>query len=274
MDRRTFLAGTLAGPAVAAATELIAAPAARAAAPGHVVNRAPLHPDAFLRLTPGRTRAGGWLATQLGHQLDGLNGRLAEVSHFLRYDETGWIHPERGGWEEVPYWLKGFSSLGYVTGDARVIAETRRWIDGVLATQAPDGWFGPTGLRTSLNNGPDLWPHMPMLHAIRTCQEFTGDSRIVPFLTRFLSFVNGCPTSVFSQSWGSFRWADTLEVVFWTYNRTGDAFLLDLARKIHRYSADYVDNLPSLHNVNLAQGFREPAVYSILSGDAAHRAAS
>ena len=63
-------------------------------------------------------------------------------------------------------------------------------------------------------------------------------------------------------------------MVFWTYNRTGDAFLLDLARKIHANSANYVDNLPSPHNVNLAQGFREPAVYSVLSGDAAHRQAS
>jgi hypothetical protein len=274
VDRRTFLAGTVAVPAVAAATNLIAGAAARAAAPGYIVNRAPLRPDAFLRLAPGQTRAGGWLGTQLNNQLTGLNGRLPEVSHFLRYDETGWIRPELGGWEEVPYWLKGFSSLGYVTGDARVIAETKRWVDGVLATQAADGFFGPTRLRTALNNGPDLWPHMPMLHAIRTCQEFTGDSRIVPFLTRFFRFVDGCPTSVFSQSWGSFRWADTLEVVFWTYNRTGDAFLLDLARKIHQNSANYLNNLPSPHNVNLAQGFREPAVYSILSGDAAHRQAS
>jgi len=183
VDRRTFLAGSVAVPAVAAVTEAIAGAAARAAAPGAIVNRAPLRPDAFLRLAPGRTRAGGWLATQLGHQLTGLNGRMTEVSHFLRYDETGWIHPELNGWEEVPYWLKGFSSLGYVTGDDRVIAETKRWIDGVLATQAADGFFGPARLRTALNNGPDLWPHMPMLHAVRTFQEFTGDARILPFLT-------------------------------------------------------------------------------------------
>jgi hypothetical protein len=147
VDRRTFLAGTVAVPAVAAVTEVITGAAARAAAPGAIVNRAPLRPDAFLRLAPGRTRADGWLATQLGHQLTGLNGRMTEVSHFLRYDETGWIHPELTGWEEVPYWLKGFSSLGYVTGDDRVIAETKRWIDGVLATQAADGFFGPARLR-------------------------------------------------------------------------------------------------------------------------------
>lgn len=274
MDRRTFLAGTVAAPAVAAVTNLLTATAAGAAAPGYVSNRAPLRPDAFIRLAPGRTKAAGWLATQLRYQLGGINGRMTEISHFLRYDSTGWTNPDLGGWEELPYWLKGFSSLGYVTGDARVIAETKRWIDGVLGTQAADGFFGPRGLRTSLGGGPDFWPHMPMLHAVRTYQEFTGDGRIVPFLTRFFRFVDAQNTSVFAQSWGSFRWADTLEVVFWTYNRTGEAFLLDLARKIHAHSANYVNNLPTPHNVNLAQGFREPAVYSVLSGDAAHRQAS
>jgi hypothetical protein len=270
VDRRTFLAGTVAG----AAVNVLTGEHARAAAPGYVVNRAPLRPDAFIRLAPGSTRPAGWLATQLGYQLTGINGRMTEISHFLQYDNTGWIRPNLGGWEELPYWLKGFGSLGYVTGDGRVLAETDRWINGVIATQAADGFFGPTSLRASLNGGPDFWPHMPMLHAIRSHGEFTGDTRIVPFLTRFFAYVNAQNTSVFAQSWGSFRWADTLEVVFWTYNRTGDAFLLDLARKIHANSANYVNNLPSLHNVNLAQGFREPAVYSVLSGDAAHRQAS
>jgi beta-L-arabinofuranosidase (glycosyl hydrolase family 127)/ricin-type beta-trefoil lectin protein/glycosyl hydrolase family 127 (putative beta-L-arabinofuranosidase) len=267
VDRRTLLAGTV-------AATLLSPGEARAAVAGYVVNRAPLRPDAFLRLPPGSTRAAGWLATQLGYQLTGINGRMTEISHFLQYDNTGWIHPNLGGWEELPYWLKGFSSLGYVTGDSRVQTETTKWVNGVLATQAGDGYFGPTGLRTSLGGGPDFWPHMPMLHAIRSYAEFTGDGRIVPFFTRFFRFVNAQNVSAFNQSWGSLRWADTLEVVFWTYNRTGDAFLLDLARKIHANSANYVNNLPSLHNVNLAQGFREPAVYSILSGDAAHRQAS
>jgi hypothetical protein len=270
VERRTLLVGA----AAVAASPLVGSVAAEAAAPGYVLNRAPLHPDAFLRLPPGSTRAGGWLATQLGYQLDGLNGRMTEVSHFLQYDNTGWIHPNLVGWEELPYWLKGFSSLGYVTGDSRVQTETTKWVNGVLATQASDGWFGPTGLRTSLNGGPDLWPHMPMLHALRSYAEYTGDARIVPAFSRFFQFVNGQGASAFNQSWGSLRWADTLEVVFWTFNRTGQSFLLDLARKIHANSANYVNNLPSLHNVNLAQGFREPAVYSILSGDANHRQAS
>jgi hypothetical protein len=269
VHRRTFLAGAAAVPAATALTQTKAAAVA-----GYVTNRAPLKADAFLRLPPGSTRATGWIATQLTNQLNGINGRMTEISHFLQYDNTGWIHPNLVGWEELPYWLKGFSSLGFVTGDSRVQTETTRWINGVLATQASDGYFGPSAQRTSLGGSPDFWPHMPMLHALRSYQEFTGDSRIIPFFTRFFQFVNAQGPSAFNQSWGSQRWADTLEVVFWTYNRTGDAFLLDLARKIHANSANYLNNLPSLHNVNLAQGFREPAVYSVLSGDASHKQAS
>ncbi|MFD0516501.1 beta-L-arabinofuranosidase domain-containing protein [Paractinoplanes durhamensis] len=199
MDRRTLLTSAA---AVAAVAPFAGAGAAQAAVPGYVTNRAPLNPDAFLRLPPGATRAGGWLATQLNYQLTGINGRMTEISHFLQYDSTGWIHPNLTGWEELPYWLKGFSSLGYVTGDARVRTETTKWVNGVLATQASDGYFGPAGLRTSLGGGPDFWPHMPMLHALRSYAEYTGDGRIVPFFTRFFQFVNAQGPSAFNQSWG------------------------------------------------------------------------
>ncbi|KIX79712.1 hypothetical protein SF12_03020, partial [Streptomyces sp. MBRL 601] len=43
-------------------------------------------PDAFTRLPPGSITAHGWLAGQLGLQLDGLCGRFAETSHFLAMD--------------------------------------------------------------------------------------------------------------------------------------------------------------------------------------------
>ncbi|GAB1639856.1 beta-L-arabinofuranosidase domain-containing protein [Krasilnikovia sp. MM14-A1259] len=271
MDRRALLTSAA---AVAAVAPFLGGDAAHAAASGYVTNRAPLRPEAFIKLAPGATKARGWLATQLNHQLNGLNGRMVEVSHFLQYDRTGWINPGLAGWEELPYWLKGYASLGYVTGDAHTQAQTAKWVSGILATQASDGYFGPAGLRTSLNGVPDFWPHMPMLHALRTYGEFTGDTTIVPAFTRFFQFMNAQGASAFNQSWGAQRWADTLEVVYWTYNRTGDGFLLDLARKIHANSADYLDNLPTLHNVNLAQGFREPAVYAVLSGNPAHRQAT
>lgn len=66
-----------------------------------------LLPDAFRKLPSGSVTARGWLAGQLKLQLDGLCGRYEDLSHFLDFDNTGWVHPERGAWEELPYWLRG-----------------------------------------------------------------------------------------------------------------------------------------------------------------------
>ncbi|MFF0057892.1 RICIN domain-containing protein [Streptomyces microflavus] len=241
-----------------------------AAAPGghYSPNAAPLHPTAFLKLPPGKVKARGWLAGQLRLQLEGLCGRYEEFSHFLDFAATGWVRPDRGGWEEVPYWLRGYADLAIVTGDAAALATTRSWIDAILATGQSDGFFGPKALRTSLNGGPDFWPFLPLIQALRSWQEYSGDTRIIPFLSRFFRYMNAQGPGAFDTSWIALRWGDGLDSAMWVYNRTGDAFLMDLVDKIHRYGADWGDNLVNPHNVNIAQGFREPAQFALRSGSA------
>jgi hypothetical protein len=266
VQRRTFLTGTALAAGAAFLPHHATAATARTVA---------LQPSAFHRLPPGAVRAGGWLATQLDRQRTGLGGRFPEVSPYLSFDQTGWVHPHLEGWEELPYWLRGYGDLGYVTGDASVLANTERWVEAVLATAAPDGFFGPDRLRTSSERGqPDLWPHMPMLHALRSWAEFHSDTRIESVLTRFFAFMGGQPDDVFRDGWGHTRWGDTLDVLFWLYERTSDPSLLELGMRIHRLSADWTGGIPTLHNVNIAQGFREPAQYWQLSGDATHRDAT
>jgi hypothetical protein len=112
--------------------------------PRHAVAAPAPRRPAFLRLPPGAVRPRGWLTTQLDHQLTGLCGRYQEVSDFLRFDTSGWVHPDRDGWEELPYWLRGYGDLGYVTGDARVLADTGRWVEAVLATASGTPTCGRT----------------------------------------------------------------------------------------------------------------------------------
>jgi hypothetical protein len=228
-------------------------------------NAAPLAPTAFLRLPPGAVTARGWLDGQLRQQLAGLCGQYAATSHFLVMANTGWVHPQLTGWEEVPYWLRGYVDLAVLTQDATALAAVRRWVDAIVATATSDGWFGPTALRTSLGGGPDFWPFLPLTWALRNWQEYSGDSRIIPLLSGFFRFMNAQGPSAFNQSWVSVRWGDGLDTVYWLYNRTGDASLLSLADKIHANGANWVNNLPTLHNVNIAQGFREPAQYALRS---------
>jgi hypothetical protein len=255
--RRTFLQGS----ALAAGSALLPS------------DQIQLRPSAFQRLAPGTVKPTGWLATQLDRQLHGLNGRYQEVSHYLQFANTGWTDPAIDGWEEVPYWLRGYGDLGYVTSDSRVLADTERWINAVLATQAPDGYFGPTKLRTIQNGHADLWPHMPMLHALRSWAEYRNDTRVDAVLARYFHFMAQQPNGVFVDGWGNTRWGDTIDVLYWLYGRSGDTSLLDLVRRIHQYSADW-SRIASLHNVNFAQGFREPAQFWMLSGDDQHRTAS
>lgn len=279
MPRRDFLAVSLAAAAVVTAIDPAHAEAAPSGPPsgrgGHYVSqRAPLRPVPFQKLPPGAIEPRGWLAQQLELQVNGLCGRYDEISDFLVYDTNGWVDPAQGAWEELPYWLRGFGDLGYVTGNTGVLTRTEQWMNGIIKTQAADGWFGPERLRTSLENGPDFWPGMPLLAAFRSWYEYSGDERVISFMTKYLGFQNTQPQEVFNRSWGAFRWGDNIDSAYWLYNRTGDQWLLDLVSKMHSGSADYVNGIPTWHNVNLAQGFREPLQYWLLSGDEQHRAAT
>lgn len=250
--------GVLQGGGVAAAATVFGVPSFGAASAAGTA----VAPDAFTRLPVGSITARGWLAEQLRLQLAGLCGRYEEKSHFLKPDTSGWVHPELGGWEELPYWLRGFVPLAIATRDAAALRTSKRWIDAVLATQEADGFFGPRALRTSLNGGPDFWPFLPLLMALRTYEEYTHDARIVPFLTRFLRYMEAQGKGAFDTSWVSVRWGDGIDTARWLYDRTGEAFLVSLVEKMHRYGADWTGPLPTPHNVNIAQGFREPAQYA------------
>jgi hypothetical protein len=127
--RRTFITSALAvGGAVVLGRSFLpqAAQATTTGSGGlYTPNGSGLAPSAFLRLPPNAVRPSGWLSTQLQNQLNGLNGQMTYVSHFLQPSTCGWITPSQYGWEEAPYWLRGYANLGYVTGDAATISAAK-----------------------------------------------------------------------------------------------------------------------------------------------------
>ena len=92
----------------------------------YTVNREPLKQLNFIKLPVGSIKPEGWLRKYLELQRDGLTGHLGEISMWLSKDNNAWLS-EGGdhGWEEVPYWLKGYSSLAYTLGDEKMISETK-----------------------------------------------------------------------------------------------------------------------------------------------------
>ena len=146
--------------------------------PLYVANRDPLLPSGLIKLPIGSITPRGWLRHQLDLEANGMTGRLPEISKWCQFEGNAWASPEgqgHSGWEELPYWLKGYGDLGYVLKDEAIIKDARKWIDGVLASQEADGWFGPRSLKTSLKGKPDLWPHMVMCSVLQSFYEFSGD---------------------------------------------------------------------------------------------------
>jgi len=235
----------------------------------YVSNRPPLLPSPLVKLPIGSIEPKGWLLSQLQLMKNGFAGRLAELSKFLKED-SGWLTLKGRGWEEMPYWLKGYGDLGYILKDPEIIARARKWLDAALSSQQPDGYFGPPENK----DNHDLWPNMVMLFALQSLYEATGDERVIPFMARYFRYELSLPDAhLLPGSWQKLRGGDNLESVYWLYNRTGEKFLLDLGQRLFERTSDWTSDILSperdkqkepssfYHGVNIAMGIREPGVY-------------
>jgi GH43 family beta-xylosidase len=231
-------------------------------------NRAPLLKESYEKLPVTAFRPGGWLKKQLELQRDGLTGHLGEISVWLSKKDNAWLTKDgkgKFGWEELPYWLKGYANLGYMLRDSAIIKESMFWINNVLANQRANGDFGPMVER---NGNRDLWTNMPMLWCLQSYYEYSHDVRVLKLMSRYFKWELSIPDEHFLEDyWEKSRGGDNMISVYWLYNRTGESWLLDLATKIDRNTADWrqKDDLPNWHNVNIAQCFREPATYYLQS---------
>jgi hypothetical protein len=251
----------------------------------YVSNRQPLAVSPLVKLPIGSIEPRGWLRHMLELEAAGMTGRLAELSPWLNFEKSAWANKEgkgESGWEEMPYWLKGYGDLSYVLKDESMIKAARKWIEAALASQTPDGWFGPRELQASLGKfpgaefaslrgKPDLWPHMIMLNVLQSYYEHSRDPRVLKLMAGYFACQAKLPDEAFGAGyWPKIRMGDNLESIYWLYNRTGDKLLLTLAQRVHKNMADWTTDVPNWHNVNVAQGFREPAIYYMQSKDPKH----
>lgn len=229
-----------------------------------VPNRAPLASPAFVRLPLGSVRAEGWLLRQMKLQKAGLTGSAETVYDALTPD-SGWLGGGGENWEKGPYYVRGLVALAHTLDDPELKQRAQKWIDWTLQSQRPDGFFGPKA-------NDDWWPRMVMLYVLMDHYEATGDARVVPFLQNYfrhqLEALPGRPL----RDWGRSRAGDNIDVVLWTYNRTGDASLLDLAELLYAqaypWTSIFTDNrfyafgedFQPQHIVNVSQALKMPVV--------------
>jgi uncharacterized protein len=241
-----------------------------------------LQPLAFIPLAPGRIRPRGWLLNQLRLQADGLTGHLDEFWPDIR--DSGWIGGPAEGWERAPYWLDGLIPLAFLLGDERLIAKVHFWVDSILARQQEDGWLGPV---QSGNYQPyDCWPIALIGKSFTQYHEATGDPRVIPALLRVMRRVQASLVERPLFDWNRTRWQDLVLTLHWLFDRTGEAWLLELAQTVHdqgydwhghfvdfRYTEKQPEWLYENHVVNHGMALKAPGVWWRQSGQEEHRTA-
>ncbi len=291
---------------------LVAKPNTESVNSYYISNKAPLVASPLIKLPVGSIKPEGWLNEYLVRQKNGLTGHLGEISAWLQKENNAWLDPNgqgEWGWEEVPYWLKGYANIGYILEDQEMIDEAKIWLEGAINSQQESGFFGPNlawesymsdesrtdeRMREKLQKR-DYWANMIMLYCLQSYYEYSKDERVIDLMTKYFKYQLSIPDENFlseSQYWQRIRGGDNLHSVLWLYNRTGEKWLLELAEKVHRNTApwnkrghqlsdigspkmiregmqwpDWYGDLIDWHNVNVAQGFREPAQYFQLSKD-------
>jgi DUF1680 family protein len=264
---------------------------AAASCPDHVrgfeqaqsVGRA-IQPTAYRPLPLSRIKPTGWLREQLRTQAAGLSGHLDEFWPDIK--NSAWTGGTAEGWERVPYWLDGLVPLAYLTDDQALQAKARRVIDYILDHQHPDGWLGPIG-DTAGHKPYDTWPLFPLFKALTQYQEATGDPRVVAALSRCARKIDRVIDQTPLHSWAKMRAADFAITLVWLHERTGEPWLLDLARKCFAQSHDWRAQFDDFkftgktqgkfeldtHGVNTAMALKYGAVRYLLTGDTRDRGA-
>lgn len=214
--------------------------------PYYLEMRAPLVPAAFVKLPLGAVRPEGWLRDQLLAQRHGLTGHLDE---FVLTDAEWkggkgfklWGPPYR----YMSNYLEGLVPLAYLLDDAELITKARAYIEWILKSQQPDGWFTtpPTPLptdgkneETALNNPEYLCCLLRMLMGYH---EVTGDPRVIPLATKYFSYIDTHIAAWPLDVWFGARAMDHAIVAHWLYSKTGDTSLLRTVEKIRRNSYDW-----------------------------------
>ena len=194
-----------------------------------------LMPLSLQPLPLGGIEPTGWLKKQLRIQADGLSGHLDEFWPDVR--DSAWFGGSADSWERAPYWLDGAIPLAFVLRDARLIEKVRGRVETILGRQGADGWLGP---RSGNNGNPfDVWAHFLCDKALIQYHEATGDQRVLDAVSRNLRMLHEHLDARPLFDWGRHRWFEGLIAIFYVYERTGEAWLLDLARKLHAQGFDW-----------------------------------
>ncbi|GAB3950437.1 glycoside hydrolase family 127 protein [Spirosoma harenae] len=251
-------------------------------------NPTSLAPSKYQELPLGAIKPEGWLQQQLVTMKNGATGHLDEYYPKVKND-NGWLGGKGDGWEETPYWLDGALPLAYLLDDKDLKDKVLKYVNWSLDKQRLSGFFGPLTKKElegkpmeSCADGDDWWPRMIMLKVLQQYYSASNDPRVIPFMTKYFRYqynsLKTCPLNKWTE-WSESRGGDNIMSVYWLYERTGDAFLLDLADILYKQTTNWTDLLGGRnwaigaavnqtgakwmdrHAVNVGMGLKMPAEY-------------
>lgn len=247
----------------------------------YLQNRYPLKATPYINLPFGAIQPKGWLYQQLLNMKKGMAGQLDKLYPAVLGSRNGWLGGDGDVWERGPYWLDGLVPLAYILNDQSLKDKIQPWIEWSISSQQESGYFGPWQPATppapepglQRDRAADWWPKVVMLKVLQQYYTATHDARVLKLLLNYsryqLKTLPQTPLGFYSW-WGEQRGADNLSVVYWLYNLTGEAFLLDLAKIIHQQTFDWTKSFLQsedlattykFHGVNLAQGIKSPVIF-------------
>lgn len=241
----------------------------------------PFQPETYIPLPLGTVKPKGWLLDQCRVQANGLTGHLEEV-----WPDVGpgnmWLGGDTEGWERGPYYLDGLIPLAFVLDSENLKAKAQKWVDSILSMREPSGWIGPVG--DAAHKPYDQWPVAIVLKALTQWHEVTGDARVIEAVTGFAGYLRDTLDEKPLFDWGRHRWADMAVSILWLYARTGEDWLVPLARKLLEQGYDWRDHFENFrypvktpkddctrdnHVVNSAMAVKTGGVSWTITGEAA-----
>lgn len=222
--------------------------------------------------TTNEIKPTGWLKKQLEIQANGLCGNLDKVWPDVR--DSAWIGGDREGWERVPYWLDGFIPLAYLLDDKDVISRAEKYINAIISAQKGDGWICPCSYDERDNY--DTWAVLLICKVLCLYCDCSKDNSAVKVIEKCLKQFNSHINHNTLRNWGAARWFEGLISIYWLYEKTGEKWLITLAKKLRVQGFDWRELFKNYllddctdeweyysHIVNIAMMLKSEALWSL-----------
>jgi hypothetical protein len=213
-------------------------------------------------------RAKGWLLEFLKRQQAGLTGHPDVLSYpFNTVLWAGNISRENEShgdnwwrYEQTAYYSDGLLRLGYLLSDQKMIDKGKQGINHTLSHPQKNGRLGPELFASQ-------WPIAVYFRALQAEYLATGNEEIVEALHKhYLSYQ---PEEIGMKK----RAIVNLEGMLWTYQKTGDKKLLELAEKAFalggfelNLAVDLSAEKPVFHGVTYMEMSKIPALLHQYTG--------